>query len=318
MTAAQPVARRHHTVPKFYLREFADRDQVTTIQLPGERRFTQSIDDATVNRNFYLVEDHEDGPDVLERAFSALEGSAAAVIGDLKAGLWPLSREARDGLAHFISFQVARVPQARTMIDHLEGDLQRRVAKWGGREALASLLTLDDAEVSADDLDVAWATATAEGGAALTRSQQEYIGSIFNIHNAVVEHMADRPWTLVRFDRRSLFTSDAPVGLIPDPAAPAWMGVGYSNAFAITFPLTRKLALLMGPKTAAVGAGLSAEQVRDGVADLLDPRGSTMTEKMINGATVAAAGEWLYHHPDDSRFVPEQLPPPWIARQVAR
>ena len=41
-----PVARRHHTVPRFYLRGFAEAERIATVRLPGDQRFTQSINDA--------------------------------------------------------------------------------------------------------------------------------------------------------------------------------------------------------------------------------------------------------------------------------
>jgi Protein of unknown function (DUF4238) len=53
-------ARRHHVVSKFYLRYFAnDNERITTIMLPGERTFPQSIGDASVQTGYYTVIDQE-------------------------------------------------------------------------------------------------------------------------------------------------------------------------------------------------------------------------------------------------------------------
>ena len=75
-----PPARRHHTVPQFYLRGFADGETLRTIALPGRRRYKQSVRDASVETDFYALPGHPEGDDVLERALSEVEGAAAAVL----------------------------------------------------------------------------------------------------------------------------------------------------------------------------------------------------------------------------------------------
>jgi hypothetical protein len=51
-------AKRHHLVSKFYLRYFADeRDQITTVMLPGDRRFTQSINNCLGQQRLLLRHD---------------------------------------------------------------------------------------------------------------------------------------------------------------------------------------------------------------------------------------------------------------------
>ena len=75
-----PVARRHHTVPQFYLRGFSEDDQLTMVQLPGDRRFSQSVRKAAVEIDFYKIEGHEDGEDVFEKALSSVEARASATF----------------------------------------------------------------------------------------------------------------------------------------------------------------------------------------------------------------------------------------------
>jgi hypothetical protein len=53
---AKQLKRRNHTVNKSYLQRFADdRGLLAGVGLPGDHRFSVSIDDATVIRNFYVV-----------------------------------------------------------------------------------------------------------------------------------------------------------------------------------------------------------------------------------------------------------------------
>ena len=51
------LKRRNHTVNKSYLLRFADdRACLTSVTLPGEVRVPVSVNDATVVRNFYVVQ----------------------------------------------------------------------------------------------------------------------------------------------------------------------------------------------------------------------------------------------------------------------
>ena len=63
-TGAGPFARRHHTVPQFYLRGFARDDQIATLRLPGKHRFLQSVKDASVVKDYYSLEGHDAGAEI--------------------------------------------------------------------------------------------------------------------------------------------------------------------------------------------------------------------------------------------------------------
>ncbi|HEY5181304.1 MAG TPA: DUF4238 domain-containing protein, partial [Dermatophilaceae bacterium] len=71
------VAKRHHTVPQFYLRGFADGERIATVRLPGDQPFVQSVRKAASEMNFYSIAGHEDGPDVFEKLLSSIEGEAS-------------------------------------------------------------------------------------------------------------------------------------------------------------------------------------------------------------------------------------------------
>ncbi|QTE30333.1 hypothetical protein [Pengzhenrongella sicca] len=40
--------------------------------------------------------------------------------------------------------------------------------------------------------------------------------------------------------------------------------------------------------------------------------GTTALEKFFNHHTVENASEWLFHHPEDEKFVPDELPEPTL------
>ena len=308
-TSDANTARRHHTVPKFYLRGFAKEEQIVTVRLPGKQRFVQSISNATVGKDFYSVEGHVDGADVVERALSEVEGATAALFKRVAAGQWPLSAVDRTTLGFYVALQAARVPVQRRTMDYMAAQLARLQIGAGGKASFRRQLEQVAGEISDEQFERMWAQAIRPEGPPLTRSRAEHLQQMLETSQTTLKYIIGRPWTLVQFDRRSLITSDSPVGLVPNPADEPWRGVGYITAWGITFPLTRKLGLLMSSPQAFIDADIAVERVQRGEADLMQ-FGTTALEKFFNDHTVATASEWLFHHPDDSHFVPAELPEP--------
>lgn len=80
-------AKRHHTVPKFYLRRFAD--EGGTIERIGKTTSDRQlipVKRATVEVDFYTVET-DDGPsDIIEQHLSKIESLAASALRRLDRG----------------------------------------------------------------------------------------------------------------------------------------------------------------------------------------------------------------------------------------
>jgi len=84
--------RRHHTVPQFHLRRFADEQgQLTRVELPGFKRVRVSVRNATVEKDFYARE-LADGSWTAsaEERLAEIETRAADAVRDLvDARSWP-------------------------------------------------------------------------------------------------------------------------------------------------------------------------------------------------------------------------------------
>ena len=284
------AAKRHHTVPQFYLRGFANGDQIATVRLPGEARFTQSVRTAASQPDFYTVEGHEDGSDVFEKLLSTIEGEAASVFRIIRSGAWPLEAEDRMTLAHFVALQATRGPDQRRTLEHVAAKITQLEIEYRGRDRQPVL------------------EGTNPGGPPSALSPIDHIRQMAESVDKLLPYIAGRPWSLVRFKRRSLLTSDAPVGLIPRPDVEPWEGTGFMTAWGITYPLTRKLGLLMSDPLPFADS-VPVDRVRAGKLDHAES-GTTRMEQFFNAATVNSASEWLYHHPEDARFVPDALPKP--------
>ncbi len=260
-------------------------------------------------KNFYTVEGHGNRDDVVETALSEVEGATASVFKAIGSGTWPLLPDDRMTLAYFVALQATRVPAQRRTMDHLAQQLLRLQVGAGGEPGLRQQLEQQGRNVTDELVERLWLQATRPEGPPIQRSRAEYIQQMLELTDELLKYIAGRPWSLVRFDRRSLITSDAPVGLVPDPKAEPWHGVGYLTAWGLTFPLTRKLGLLMSSPEPVIDAEVSVERVHQGAADMIQP-GTTSLDEFFNSHTVANASEWLFHHPKDGAFVPEHLPDP--------
>ena len=105
------VAKLHHTVPKFYLRGFADGgERIVTVRLPGDKRYIQVIGKAAATNHFYSIDGHPEGTDAFEKQLSEMEGAAASVLREIESGTWPLSEDQRGTLGTFMAVQTVRGP----------------------------------------------------------------------------------------------------------------------------------------------------------------------------------------------------------------
>lgn len=311
MAAPSTLAKRHHYVPQFHLRGFADGETITTVELPGDRSYDQPIRKAAAENHLYSLPGHPDGADIFEKALSQLEGDVASIFAEIISGAWPLDEESRDTLAYYIALQMARGPEQRRNTENLARQMTRMEIGYGGRAGLKGWakknLGLDVDDAMAAKL---WEEAMRPEGPPIKISTAAHIDQTLELAESLHRYFSGRPWTLMYFDKRSLILSDVPVGLVRrGDDEDEWMGVGVLTAWGITFPLTRKLGLLMNDPTYLIDHDVPVEKTRAGKFDFRQP-GTTAMEKLFNGHTAASASMRLFHHPEDARFVPEDLREP--------
>lgn len=192
-------------------------------------------------------------------------------------------------------------------MDHAAAMMLRLQVGAGGKEVLRRQLEGTHGSVTDEQLEDVWAILTDRDGPPIELSVAGHVGHMIELSEELVKYLVGRPWVLVKFGRRSLLTSDDPVGLVDDPDDEPFMGVGFMTARGITFPLTRKLGLLMANLELLIEANIPVERVHEGGFDTVEFE-STKFEKFFNQHTVHAASRWIFHHPDDARFVPDDLP----------
>ncbi|MFK4083652.1 DUF4238 domain-containing protein [Kribbella sp. NPDC020789] len=298
-------AKRHHLVSKFYLRYFADEaDKIVTVMLPGERRFTQGIGNASVQTHFYTAVGL-DGQltDAAETAFGYIETAAAAAWREFTAGAWPLSPAGREQVAGWVALQLLRGSRVRNSMSQLGTDMLRLEVIAGGRRRLREVLREVGEPHDDESVDREW-IALFENPLEVEAHANHHVLHIAKLLPRVTASLLDRWWILTAFERKSLATSDHPVHIVPNPAQAAMgMGTGIENADEIHVPLTRRLALSMHLRATLPEelAGQVADRKQDGVAKIA---------LYSNSCTVNGARRMLFHHPADNPLSGFDLPEP--------
>ncbi|RWR18234.1 DUF4238 domain-containing protein [Microbacterium enclense] len=302
--------RRHHVVPRFYLEGFAKARLLRVVDLPGDNRFTQSVTSATVENDYYTVESHPEGGDVFERALGRIEAEASQVFRQVtQENMWPLHPVDRETLATFITLQLLRGPAQREQLKQTALAVARLIISASGPHGLQRLAAAHGEDLSAAEAKKTWEQLSADGALDVTISAATHIGHLGYLLPRLLKYIHGRPWALVRFERRGLITSDAPVYMIPDPKMPPHMRMGLQTARGLAFPVDRRHALLLSSPEPFIRGGVSVEEVMTGAWDLARP-GTTKDERAVNLSTALNARKRLYHHPDDEQYVPSILPEP--------
>lgn len=281
------------------------------MKLPGDVRIAQAVKNVSVINNFYVVEG-ADPPDFFETMLSELEGNAAAVLSKvLDDGVWPLPPEDRAMLAYFAAVQYVRGPNHRRGMEQIAAIATQAEITFGGRENVAAWIERNHGFVPSDEqAQRVWEDAIQEGGPPIKMTSLAHVRQILDFAEHAFPYFVGRIWVLVEFERRRLYTSDAPISLIANPREiDEFGGVGLATAWGITFPISRRAAIMMLDPVPHVEAGLKFETAADGRMDWRE-KGSTSYEHILNDATLSWSREWLYHHPDDAAVLPDDLPEP--------
>lgn len=317
----------HHFVPQGYLRGFATaHERITSIPLDRSRNsFTTSVRNVAAQNHFHTAEELEE-PDWFEKALSRVEGEAIKTIRSFEKGQFPPSEEDRWAFSYYMALQSARGPDTRKTIEHLHASMVRLEVGAGGRKNVGRWIRDNyGIEPSPELEDRIWEEATQPGGPPIRFTNLAHIKHTVETAKDLTSYLAVRPWSLVRFNRRCLITSDAPVTLIPQLDDHPGEGVGFATAWGVTFPLTRKLGLLMSDPMVML-EGLESDDRRiqrmrswvlQGRIDRIEA-GTTVMERLFNGHTAHAARAYVYHHPEDAGFVPDDLPEPNLINMRAQ
>ncbi len=262
--------KRHHTVPKFYLKGWAYDDQVHPIDKATQQVKTLSVADACVVKDFHTV---PEGAGLANSAFmeddlSRFESSVAPVIKALPEAGWPLKPNRRAATADFIAMLLVRSQRMR-----------RIIAERGS--------------------PVSWSANTEDNPVSmnlryLVRGQQADGAAPAHTHVTQMPHMfaAFRPqiararWLRIGFTDPILVTGDSPVAFVTSITRVAWLADQTFDAFVVPLSPVSAMVLCLSD-----GDASNREDEDWHIA------GSEEDAALINGWTMALAERWVYKHP---------------------
>ncbi|QDE34847.1 DUF4238 domain-containing protein [Microbacterium foliorum] len=285
--------KRHHTVPQFYLERFSNDGILAAVNVQTGRQHGLNKINASAESNFYKVADHPEDAMYFERALGQSETAVSAVYRDIEDGRWPLPPDRRMLMADFLTLQFLRGQPHRAQISSVIDAILVRLREEDPAR-FAEVMALQGAP-----------SPQIVGGPVPDQvSAAVHIHQITTLLPKLRPFIAGRPWVLTRFDEPSLFTSDEPIVPLSQPGVEQTEGLGVENAFALLHPISRTLGLAMyRPKPGEVRGLVDA--VLDGKFDDLnvDPE----MAGVFNATTATHAHRFLFVHPDDVRFVPEDI-----------
>jgi hypothetical protein len=299
---AQNRRRKHHVVSKFYLGGFADSEkQIWRVPLAkGARPGRLGIVSATVREDFYTINRPGQPPDAIEEALGGIENVTAPAFARLIKGRGdPMSQDDRYLIASWIALQFLRSEATRRSGEQIWRQFAKLEVGVSTTAQVRERLGLGD-DVSDEEVEGYRARMLANPDA-LEYDPEHHIQlmgeSLEGTTNLV---MFREPWIVVRYNHKTLATSDTPVVLIPsDHDARMGMGSGIGSAGELYVPISRQVGLCMGDLPPI-----------DGPPKLtcLEAPGSTQSARWMNQATAFNARRVIFHCPGDAPLEGLKMP----------
>lgn len=306
----QHVGSRHHIVPRFILKRFANDQEQVRVRYPGRRDHKLcSISDLAV-KDFYTFIDQQGELDAsYEQLWGVIEGQASGVLRThLDSAFFkphPFTRSDKQVIDSLVAIQSVRGPAARRASE--------LIADYG-----VKLLNQD--KMSAEDM-TRWE---------FIPHQNEHLQTVAALADKSEQELANRGARLVTLDRPLLVVSDEPVWLErPKSYAPPTRaqlrqfppgvqvdgrdvppedvimfqnprGVGFAEAGRIALPIDPRIAIVYDkPGTARPMPHLE-----------LNGTEANLFAKDLVGACLEQAVLWVAGHPDHPRLANVRLPKP--------
>jgi hypothetical protein len=253
-----------HYVSRFYLRGFADENRRLAVIDRGSGRIRATpIKRAAAQEHFYTVETEAGQQEfTVEAMLGWLENRAAPVLPKIRSGD-PLDEQEREDLLVFMTFQIVRGPDHRTIHRQLVDYWAKfQAASWpkdpdGMRELLRQA---SDTEPTDEDVQKAMDWAAQPDKWEVEPHQNESIKIMLDVAQELYPALASRQWNLMEFEEPLLVTSDRPVFHWSKPKpSDKFRGTGFANADEVRFPLDAWRMLILTLEGPAITARLGPE-----------------------------------------------------------
>ena len=264
--------RRHHYIPQFYLKLFAqNRKRLIRIPIPvplAASRKATNITNLAVMKDFYTAHTAKGESALIENMLAVWDGDASECIKKLTdRDAWPLAPGLKLRMGFWIALLTARSPQWRrggeAMLD------------FGG--ALLGDAVGDEASVAEP--------------ARRRFHRNVQLQWMLQTPGELIQYFADRHWQVLHFNSEDgLLLSDTGYAMTSSPDS--YLGTGVANASEILFPLGRHHLLCM--------------HLFDGVDEQVvecDYGTSTYMVRHYNNVFATSTYQEIFCHPNDYNHV---------------
>lgn len=295
-------ARRHHTVPRFYLDGFANRlrkNRLLVFDAVTRKQFSAQASDLTTERDFNRLDIDGIEPDALENSYSQLESEFAIALSNTLRAKRFATDDDRIWIANFVALLILRNPRVRGQMASAFEEINKKVLsllvadkkRWvqQTQKMLAEGYLKEGARIDfeqfkdfvhRDEFDIRF-------------PREFFIKQEVMLLEKLPQIVASRNWIILLAPTGSggFVTSDHPATLMwSDPKlADGLFGPGLGlKSTSLICPLSREVAIV-GEFEAVEGTfEIELEQVA-----------------ALNGATISGAQRQVYCHGPDAMYLME-------------
>lgn len=320
MSKNKSVTRRHHYVPRGYLKGFAkDRIQIHAKPLDkNDKEFKAGVGHVALEYEYNTLK----SPAIFERIdeaegqLGAIENKAIPIIRGIENHDWRLDLEKRNILSFYIALQATRVPRIRAMHEEFLNYLEERRDEIEGPDHLKIIAqSFEHLNYPDFDANIVWQSLSDKNLSLKDNLQLQHLQNTFISAERDFEFILIRPWKFVYFDDCALITSDSPISSYPPKKILTKENSTIGGVSGMLFPVSRRVALSIGdyprvnPSMSVQSATSDFEIIRDNMDGKRDRsvKGNAVIARHYNSMTAHFAHKYLYCHPDDADFDAAEL-----------
>lgn len=297
--------KRHHVVPQFYLKRFADQSENIAVVDRDDptKRFKTSVRNAAVEGWFYGIPTEDGWDTIIEDTLAKLEGIASHDIPRLAEGMPSTLDAFRKRLSFFMAVQFVRGRGPRQAMIDFQKEIFKKKLQLSTPEILQAESVREGQPITIEEARKRVAmgqdpTHQVEfqriGPNQLPADSLVNAADVFKQGNELIRFFYMRKWMLADFGAPLLLTSDEPVATGVDTGGPQ-ISAGLANADSIVFPLDPQRALIMmRPDFQAPAHGWV--------------KGTPKEAKAINQLVAFRGMRQIFHHPDTDPLADLEIP----------
>ncbi|HMJ41342.1 MAG TPA: DUF4238 domain-containing protein [Pseudolabrys sp.] len=302
------VARRHHYVPKCYLKSFSlnngrnKKFQLLVFDAASKKRFVTASENVALERDFNTIDLDGHPPDAFENAMASVESEISSAVAHIVETKPLASENDRTLLLNLIGLLHVRNPRLREITRSFRERVAQRILDialssremWDSqmKKAKNAGAMAQDADTDYDKMKKSYSPANYK----IEIPSEEHVRSEMDTFNHALPFLFERKWVLVKApeDSPGFVTCDHPVSLTWSEPQFGRIPLGLrTKGTEIFFPIS--------PNLAVVGAF----ELENGEADFNDEQVASS-----NGTTILNAHRQVYAGRDDFRYQIDQKQKP--------